>query len=158
MLYLTPSGDDSGATDFIPIEDTRRIAKAGYAFVNMDERVIDLDDETRGGGAQPEIVRPRLAAGDAAMFGATRVLHRGIQPRRGFRDVFLMVLLPSTVPWQVELAELGRDHLLIPSDKEAYMSNPFVAFNPTHRDYMGGFRQGTITPPRWSELGYFWPP
>ena len=158
MLYLTPSGDEGGATDFIPIEGTRRIAEAGYSFVNMDDRVLDLDAETLGGSELPEIVRPRLAPGDAVMFGATRVLHRGVQPRRGFRDVFLMVLLPSTVPWQVELEELGREHLLIAGDKEAYMSNPFMAFNPTHRDYVGGFNSGTITPPRWSALGHFWPP
>lgn len=157
MLYLTPSGDESGATDFIPIEDTRRLAEAGYSFVTMDDRVLDFDARTLKDNAPPEIVRPRLGAGDAVMFGATRVLHRGIQPRQGFRDVFLAVLLPSTVPWQVELEELGRDHLLIPNDKEAYLSNPFVAFNPTHREYAGGLAQGTILPPRWSALGYFWP-
>lgn len=157
MLYLTPSGDDRGATDFIPIEDTRRLAEAGYAFVNMDDRVLDFDARTPGNDSPPEIVRPRLGAGDAVMFGASRVLHRGIQPRHGFRDVFLAVLLPSTVPWQVELEELGRDHLLLSGDKEAYLSNPFIAFNPTHREFTGGFIHGTIIPPRWSLLGYFWP-
>lgn len=157
MLYLTPSGDDSGATDFIPISDTRRLAETGYAFVKIDQRVLDLDAGA-GGGEPPEIVRPRLDAGDAVMFGASRVLHRGVQPRRGFRDVFLVVLLPATVPWRIELEELGRDRLMISSDKEAYMSNPFVAFNPTHRDYAGGFVHGTMVPPRWSALGHFWPP
>lgn len=158
MLYLTPSGDEGGATEFIPLEDTRSLARAGYSFVNPDARTSDFDELLDADSSRPEIVRPMLAAGDAAMFGATRVLHRGVQPRDGFRDVFLIVLLPSTVPWRIELEQLGRDHLLIASDKEAYMSNPFVAFNPTHRDFKDGRVHGTKIPPIWSQLAYFWPP
>lgn len=158
MLYLTPSGDGRGATEFIPLADTRRMAEIGYSFVNPDQREAELDDVRGLAGPRPEVFRPSLDPGDAVVFGAPRILHRGVQPAEGFRDVLLLVLLPSTVPWRVEIEELGRDHLLVGADRDAYMSNPFVPFNPAKPERRDGLATGTTPPPGWSQLSYFWPP
>lgn len=155
MLYLTDSGPEGGGTEFLSLADTRRMAEAGYAFPNVGERISELSDLI---GAEAEAIRPirpRPNAGDAILFAATRVLHRGILPKRGFRDVLLLVLHPSTQPWRHELEDFGSSHIFVSGDREAYISNPFRRFNPTLPE--GYTKAPTEAPPSWAAYGYLTP-
>lgn len=103
MLYLTPSSDEGGGTSFIDLEETRRAATAGYHFPADAERVTHLRDLGPDGGAfHPD--KPTVAPGDGILFGAPRVLHKGMLPTAGHRDVMTALILPSPVPWEEYLA------------------------------------------------------
>ncbi len=100
MLYLTESTVQTGSTSFLTFADTRAAAQQGYSYPLPDQRVADLDDWQ--GIAEQSItpVRPDVNAGDALIFAASRVLHKGNAPIDGHRDAITMVVLPSPVPWQ----------------------------------------------------------
>lgn len=155
MLYLTDSGPEGGGTEFLSLADTRRMAQAGYAFPNVGERVAELSDLIGAEADSILPIRPRPAAGDAILFSAARVLHRGILPTRGFRDVFLLVMQPSTQSWRQELEDFGAKHIFVSGDREAYISNPFRRFNPTLPE--GYTKAPTARPPPWAEFSYLTP-
>ncbi len=111
MVYLTASGPDDPGTAFLSVEDTRRLADNGYAFPQFAERIADVAQALPPGAQAPKVIRPDLAAGDATIFGAPRLLHRGVDGRGGKRDVFLVNLLPSLVPWHHDISRFGTGHL-----------------------------------------------
>jgi hypothetical protein len=156
MLYLTDSGDESGATEFLNLADSRRLAEVGYSFVNPDERVDMLDPYVKPGDPPLQPIRPKLIAGDGVLFAASRCLHRGRVPTKGFRDVFLIMLMPGTAPWRVEMDDFGVE--IVSSDREAYLSNPFVRGNqPINYDEDGKPHLRAPPPPTWARLGQFGP-
>ncbi|MEK9723238.1 MAG: hypothetical protein VW405_07105, partial [Rhodospirillaceae bacterium] len=126
MVYFTASGPGDPGTEFLSLEDSRRMAMHGYAFPTFDERVADLADALPAGEPAPAAIRPELAAGDATIFAAPRLLHRGIDGSGGARDVFLLNLLPSLVPWQHDTARFGHDHLFWTGDgSDTLQTDPF---------------------------------
>jgi len=126
MVYLTPSGPDDPGTEFLSLAGTRTMAEKGYAYPQFDERVTSLADALPAGAQVPASMRPELAAGDATIFGAPRILHRGLDGQGGRRDVFLINLLPSLVPWQHDIARFGGHHLFWEGDaSDTLQTNPF---------------------------------
>ena len=71
-----------------------------------------------------------MAPGDALVFAAPRVLHRGWLPAHEPRDVLLFVLQPSFTPWHHELEDFGIDHLFLDHTKNTLHTNPFEMFHP----------------------------
>jgi len=135
MVYLTHSHPGDPGTEFLSLTDTRRMAENGYAFPHFTDRIADLAEVLPDGEAAPEILHPRLEAGDATLFAAPRILHRGLDGTGGKRDVFLINLLPSLVPWQNDLARFGGDHLFWEGpDSDTLQTNPFpLIIEPAQR-------------------------
>jgi hypothetical protein len=148
MLYLTDAGEESGSTEFLDLADTRRMAESGYAFADIDHRLDDLGPLLKPGDPPLDIIRPRPAAGGGIMFAASRCLHRGRVPKRAFRDVFLLVLLPSTIPWRTDAEDFGVT--LVSADRQTYLTNPFARHNPT-------VDEDSRPTPGWAQLGQFGP-
>ena len=127
MLYLTPSGPDDPGTEFLTLEGTRRMASYGYAFPQFSERIMDLRDAVPDRLPLPKILRPELKAGDATVFGAPRILHRGLDGAGGKRDVMLINLLPSLVDWEADISRFGWDHLFWEKGgSNTLQTNPFT--------------------------------
>ena len=127
MLYLTPSGPDDPGTEFLTLEGTRRMASYGYAFPQFSERIMDLQEAVPDRQPVPKIWRSELKAGDATVFGAPRILHRGLDGAGGKRDVLLINLLPSLVSWDTDIPRFGWDHLFWDfGGSNTLQTNPFA--------------------------------
>ncbi|MEK9753239.1 MAG: hypothetical protein VW338_08525 [Rhodospirillaceae bacterium] len=128
MIYLTPCGPASPATIFINLEDTRRMAAKGYAFPVFSDRIEDINSLLGDGEEPAPLSRPELAAGDATIFDAARILHRGHVPEGPYRDVVLLNILPSLNPWQAEFQALDDDAMFTP--RATLWINPFLPGMP----------------------------
>lgn len=107
MLYLTETDETGGGTAFLDRKTTRRFVSAGYDGAVTRERVADLTPFARKHGIPFSPLRPLLKPGDGVIFQGN-VLHKGVLPTKGFRDVINLFFLPSRVPWQeVPLAPGG---------------------------------------------------
>lgn len=131
MLYLTNSGDESGSTSFLDIGQTRLAARAGYHYPHIATRTGDIEEVFAGTSHKPKVNRPKVKAGDAIVFAAPRVLHCGNLPAAGFRDVLLLVLLPSLMPWRRDVEDINPDYLFITDSKSTLLTNPYKLCNPT---------------------------
>ncbi|MCH7937486.1 MAG: hypothetical protein IH994_10430 [Proteobacteria bacterium] len=131
MVYLTPGGDECGATDFLDFQQTQEAAIKGYHYTTYENRTDDIDTVFAPLGKTAEVTRPKLGPGDGLIFAAPRVLHRGWLPKEGFRDAMLFVLLPSMVPWNYEIEDFGTDYVFLPDSKNTLHANPFLLFNPS---------------------------
>lgn len=131
MVYLTPSGDDRGATDFLDFEQTYEAAVLGYHYGTYETRTDDIDEIFAPLGKTADVTRPELDPGDGLIFAAPGVLHRGWLPEKGFRDVLLFVLLPSMAPWNYEIEDFGMEYMFLSDGKNTLLANPFIPFNPS---------------------------
>ncbi len=130
MLYLTDSKEGDATTVFTSLEDTRRCAKHGYTFPDFKDRLDDINLCLPEGAPRVEVSHPILAAGDATIFAAPRILHKGCTPRQNHRDVLLINILPSLVPWQKEIEVLGYQHLF--DERNTFFINPFARGAPSY--------------------------
>ena len=138
MLYLTPSGPHDPGTEFLTLEGTRRMASYGYAFPQFSERIMDLRDAVPDRLPLPKILRPELKAGDATVFGAPRILHRGLDGAGGKRDVMLINLLPSLVDWEADILRFGWNHLFWEFDESnTLQTNPFALILEADKRFSG---------------------
>ena len=154
MVYLTPSGDNRGATDFLDFQQTQEAAAQGYHYGTFENRTDDIDEIFAPLGKTAEVTRPELDPGDGLIFAAPRVLHRGWLPEKGFRDVLLFVLLPSLVPWNYEIEDFGMDYMFLSDGKNTLLANPFIPFNPSIIEEKAGDLK---IPGDWIYLGNMFP-
>ena len=88
---------------------------------------MDLRDAVPDDLPLPNILRPELKTGDATVFGAPRILHRGLDGVGENRDVMLINLLPSLVSWEADIPRLGWDHLFWDfGGSNTLQTNPFA--------------------------------
>lgn len=150
MVYLTGASEQGGRTEVLDLEATRRAARAGYSYPGTDDRTSDVAALFGGNADGVSIIRPELAPGGGMLFAAPRNLHRGVRPLQGWRDTLLMLLIPSTVPWQERLAanfpNVLRDG---PHYNSGYL-NPFGKDAPTAEN-----RHGLA--PDWARDSYLGP-
>jgi hypothetical protein len=130
MVYLTPGGDECGATEFLDFQQTEEAAVQGYHYGALEDRTDDIDEIFAPVGKTATVTRSEMDPGDGLIFPAPRVLHRGWLPKKGFRDVMLFLLLPGMVPWNYEVEDFGIDHMFLSADKNTLHANPFIPFNP----------------------------
>ena len=99
ILYLTACDEDSPATIFTTLEDTRRLADLGYHFPSSvsDDRVEDINSLIPESDRPVKLHRPLLDIGDATIFNAARIMHRGDVPAGKLRDVVVLNILPSLI-------------------------------------------------------------
>ena len=145
LIYLT-DGEDRGSTSYLSLENTRRAAKGGYHFLPLDERADTLMEVFKGTDDVPEAFTPAYKRGDAVLFSAPRILHRGVMPKTAFRDALLLVFQPSPVPWRVEYEDVGVGHLVQSSNKNTLHTNPFLSLQPNIVNQVGGLYG---LPPDW---------
>ena len=150
MIYLTPSGPDDGGTQFLDFAETARLAANGYAFGAFEDRVLSLGGVLPKGDSPPEPERPMVDAGDAVIFAAPRILHRGVAPKHGHRDVLVLNIMPSLVPWRATLEEFGTDHLFSADGgtRNTLMTDPF---DPLMAYFAGN--PGPVDMPPWAMFG-----
>ena len=150
MIYFTPSGPGDGGTQFLDFAETARLAANGYAFGAFEDRVLSLDGILQGGDSPPKPERPMLDAGDAVIFAAPRILHRGVAPKRGYRDILVLNTVPSLVPWRATLEEFGTNHLfsIDGGTRNTLLTDPFDPLMPFFRG-----KPGPIDMPPWAMFG-----
>ena len=107
LLYLNPTAEHGGATEFIAKPATRAIGRTGYVFGPVNERRSDIRPLAETAGIAFETISCDMAAGEAVVFEPARVLHRGILPRTGPRWVLTFCLLPSPLPWKTVFTRTG---------------------------------------------------
>jgi hypothetical protein len=100
IVYLNPTAEHGGNTEFIDLDDTMAVAQRGYLFGWSKARTGDVAHLSNVAGRS---VFPRMrpmAAGDAVLFQPARVLHRGVSPTLAPRLTATLCLLPSPVHWE----------------------------------------------------------
>lgn len=100
ILYLNPTTEHGGNTEFIDLADTSRVAKRGYLFGLSRTRTSDIQDLSRIAESQVDSHIKDMNAGECVLFQPASVLHRGVSPQTGARYVVTLCLLPSPVHWQ----------------------------------------------------------
>jgi len=100
MIYLNPTEEHGGNTHFLDIETTAKLARVGYEFPNVEERLGDLTELAAKAGAKYEPFISTINAGEGLIFKAREVLHRGVLPTMGPRYVMFINLMPSFRPWR----------------------------------------------------------
>ncbi len=155
MVYLTPGGNGGGETHFLDIERTRQAAIAGYHYPSIANRIDDIGKILKKKGAARNVVRPKLKAGDAVVFGSPRVLHRGLLPTKRHRDTIIFILLPSAVPWHYEIEDFGTDHLFVTRERDTLNTNPFLKLCPLDPNTEVSRSEKSLEP--WAALGHMMP-
>jgi hypothetical protein len=100
IVYLNPTEEHGGNTEFIDLEDSMAVARRGYLFGWSKARTSDVAHLSHVAGRSVFPYMRPMAAGDAVLFQPARVLHRGISPTRAPRLTATLCLLPSPVHWQ----------------------------------------------------------
>ena len=103
IVYLNPSREHGGNTEFVPLPDSRRIGEKGYVFGSTRKRTNSVRRLSRLAGKPVETVMEPIPAGGGVLFQPANVVHRGVAPDRGTRYAVTLCLLPSPVPWREAL-------------------------------------------------------
>ncbi len=103
IVYLNPTGEHGGNTEFINLEDSKAVARHGYLFGWSKSRTSDIQRLSRIAGRELTSHASPLRAGQAVLFQPAQVLHRGFSPDRGDRLVLTLCILPSPVHWKLAL-------------------------------------------------------
>lgn len=101
IVYLNPSAEHGGNTEFIDLEGSEAVARRGYLFGWSKSRSSDIRHLSRIAGRELTPEASPLRAGQAVLFQPARVLHRGLSPDRGDRLVMTLCILPSPVHWKI---------------------------------------------------------
>jgi hypothetical protein len=116
IVYLNPTADHGGNTEFMDRDDTLAVAREGYLFGWSKLRTSEVEDLSRLAGRPLATRLEERDAGEAVLFEPSRVLHRGVTPTRGPRLTATLCLLPSPVHWR-EAYEAGVMSDLAVDDK-----------------------------------------
>jgi hypothetical protein len=103
IVYLNPTEEHGGNTEFIDLEGSEAVARRGYLFGWSKSRSSDIRHLSRIAGRHLTSHASPLQAGQAVLFQPARVLHRGLSPDRGDRLVMTLCILPSPVHWKIAL-------------------------------------------------------
>jgi hypothetical protein len=101
IVYLNPTAEHGGNTEFIDLEGSEAVARRGYLFGWSKSRSSEVQHLSRIAGRELMAQSRPLRAGQAVLFQPARVLHRGISPNRGDRLVMTLCILPSPVHWKL---------------------------------------------------------
>lgn len=101
IIYLNPTEEHGGNTEFIDIEGSEEVARNGYLFGWSKSRASDIRHLSQIAGRELTGQTSPLRAGQAVLFQPARVLHRGLSPDRGDRLVMTLCILPSPVHWKL---------------------------------------------------------
>lgn len=103
IVYLNPTAEHGGNTEFIDLAGSEAVARQGYLFGRSSSRTADIRHLSGIAGEDLVSHARELKAGQAVLFQPSRVLHRGLSPQRGDRLVLTLCILPSPVHWKIAL-------------------------------------------------------
>jgi hypothetical protein len=118
FVYLTDTDQYGGTTAFLDREETSTLRRKGYTGHVTRQRIDDISAFGQTIGVPLKPFRPELVRGDGILW-QNNVLHRGILPTRGFRDLFSIMFLPSPRPWRKELEREGFELVQSRADNES---------------------------------------
>ncbi|OGJ56778.1 hypothetical protein A2635_00760 [Candidatus Peribacteria bacterium RIFCSPHIGHO2_01_FULL_51_9] len=123
FFHLTPATVDTGVTDFMDHADTLAYHRAGYHGQYGSERKADLEEFAREHGLPYRPFHLDVEAGDATLFDVN-CFHRGVAPRRAFRDVVQFLMVPNPIPWDEELKHDSFDRMDFDYGHDTFPKNP----------------------------------
>ena len=106
LLYFTNSDDTGGNTLLLNRKESEQMARTGYTFGPLKERVEDITPIARRHGFE---IHPRqfsIRAGQGILFEPAQLLHRGLPPSKAPRKIMQILVLPSPLPWREALERL----------------------------------------------------
>ena len=103
IVYLNPSAEHAGNTEFINLDDTIAVGKNGYVFGWTHTRTSNIQHLSEVAGQEVNSVLKDMQTGEGVVFQPANVLHRGVSPTQGDRYAITLNLLPSPVHWQTAL-------------------------------------------------------
>jgi len=103
IVYLNPTAEHGGNTEFIDLRGSEAVARRGYLFGRSKSRTSDIRHLSRIAGEDLVSHATEMHAGQAVLFQPSRVLHRGLGPDRGDRLVLTLCILPCPVHWRIAL-------------------------------------------------------
>jgi hypothetical protein len=113
IVYLNPTAEHGGNTEFIDLAGSEAVARRGYLFGRSKSRASDIRHLSRIAGKELVGHARELRAGQAVLFQPSRVLHRGLSPVRGDRLVLTLCILPSPVHWKAALERGAMSDLAV---------------------------------------------
>lgn len=103
ILYLTDSeADGSGTTIFVDRKTSDVFTEKGYAFCPLGKRVNDIGAQMLADHFDVEFkpINLNTKAGDAIIFDARHILHRGCYPKNGPRYSIVTSFIPYYQNWK----------------------------------------------------------
>lgn len=107
MVYLTDSETDgTGTTIFVDRKTSKAFLEGGYAFGPMESRLNDKDarELANSFGEDFEPVNLHTIAGDAVIFDARHIMHRGCYPKKLPRNTITTAFIPYVNDWKTGCA------------------------------------------------------
>ena len=106
LLYFTNSDDTGGNTILLNRQESEYIARTGYTFGPLKERVEDLAPIARRHGFEIHPLQFSIRAGQGVLFEPAQLMHRGLPPSKAPRKIMQILILPSPLPWRKALEKL----------------------------------------------------
>jgi len=113
IVYLNPTAEHGGNTEFIDLAGSEAVARRGYLFGRSNSRTSDIRHLSSIAGRDLVSHARELNAGQAVLFQPSQVLHRGLSPTRGDRLVLTLCILPSPVHWKRALESGAMSDLAV---------------------------------------------
>ncbi len=110
FLHLTKATGDTGATDFMNLEDTMMYRRAGYFGQFQKERYAELQDFAKDHNLPYRPFHLDAAPGDVTICDVN-FFHRAVTPRAAFRDIVSFFFVPNPIHWEEQLKLDGIENI-----------------------------------------------
>ncbi len=122
ILYLTPSEGAAGNTVFANKEITKPLIDAGYIACKVEDRLDDITPVLDDLSLEPfEEVHFDMHPGEALIFEAGALMHKGVPPVHEARYTMVLALVPSTQHW---MEAIRSTPFPLPTGKTPYGTFP----------------------------------
>jgi hypothetical protein len=103
FVYLTKTDEHGGGTTFLDADTSNCIIDAGYRWYPSRYRALEIEEFATPRGIQVTQRRFHLEPGDGVLWHNS-ILHKGIVPDHGYRDLITLLFVPNKRPWREQLA------------------------------------------------------
>ncbi len=99
LCYLNGTEDHGAPTRVLNAAQSAALAKAGYGFPEVGDRLDDLAPLAARLGCACDPISIPAAEGDGLIFNPQLLLHRGERPDGAHRYLLQVCVVPSPIPW-----------------------------------------------------------